>query len=250
MRNIIYYSVALIFFASGTYLITNKTKTTEEKRRILLHPPEKYLKHFTLGYNDALADSLWLRWIQDSSECGKNLIKRELFDQRYKIKDLNLVLNKEKISYLKKDVCDKGWGYHMIDGITDLSPQFKIAYTAGVNHLSIISNDHEGARLIIEKAMSVFKKDWRIFFFASYLYLYELQQPKKARNYIYKAIQLGAPSWMNSLAARLFHKTGGLEVALIILNNYLKKVENKKERKKIIQRIYDLKKELKEQNAT
>ena len=220
----------------------SKNKIDSKKEAQAIHvPPPKNLEYFSFGYRDSIADSLWIRWIQDMEVCGKPKIKRKEFDKKYGIKNLGLKVGKVKVDYLKKDVCDKGWSYLMLDAITDLSPRFEIPYSAGGNSLSVIVDDHEGARLIYEKGLKLLKDNWRIRFVAAYLYLYELQTPKKAAELLFEAAKKGAPSWTYSLASRLFKKTGQIELGIISLTNHLKNVKDEKQKKEIVERIENLK---------
>ena len=151
--------------------------------------PPRHLKEFAFGYTEVFADSLWLRVIQDFDHCENNTGER-------------------KQGPINCASMDKGWVYHMLDGITELAPRFRAAYIHGGTILSIVLNDKEGARLIYERALKNYPQDWSLEYRAAYHYLYELNDPTKAADLLVQAGKDGAPRWVYSLAARLLSESG------------------------------------------
>ncbi|MGE3975895.1 MAG: type IV pilus biogenesis/stability protein PilW [Bdellovibrionales bacterium] len=180
---------------------------------IVLAPPEN-IEHFTLGYQLPLADSLWLRVIQNSDYCESNSGERA-YNAGIKLEEV--------LSYkMKPSRCNKGLIYQTLDKITDLDERFRIAYKAGAVFLSIGVDDREGARLLYEKAIAQFPNDWNLLYNASYHYLFEVQDPKKAAELMLASSKLpGSPSFLVSLAARLFTIQGQGELGYTVLQDYL-----------------------------
>jgi hypothetical protein len=145
---------------------------------------------------------LWLRVIQDFDFCE---------NRAYGL-----------VSYEASSTkCKDGWVYSMIDAITELAPRFKPAYKSGALFLSVLVNDAAGASAILEKAVRMFPYDWNLFYIAAYQAMAEENDSAKASRLLVRAGQLGAPSWVFPLAARLSLKEGQLELSKSILESAL-----------------------------
>ncbi len=233
-------SCAIIYFSDYGALKVDKKK--------VYVPPPKEMKLMTFGYNESLADSLWLRWIQDFDVCGKQKKSRQEFESESNIYTKNGETLELGFDRDLRDVCGKGWSYRMLDAVTDIAPKFRIAYSVGATSLSVLVDDHEGAKEIYDKATKQFPTDWNIHYKAAYHYMYELDNPEKAAGLLKVAGENGAPRWVKSLAARMFTKTGQLELGIRSLKDYLKILDEDDERdlnyrEKIVKRIEKLEKE-------
>ncbi len=183
--------ISILVFVYIGVVFTLPPKNPEE---LILKPkfkPWPGLKHFHLGYNSVVADSLWLRVIQN-------------FD------------------YCPEKPCNKGWVFQMIDIITDMQPDFRYAHRAGAEVLSISVEDKEGARLIYEKALLNYPNYWAIHYSAAYFYSQEMQNPERAAKLLKAAADIGGPEWLYSLAGKLYTQSGKLDLAILTLKNYLK----------------------------
>lgn len=149
-----------------------------EKAERLLVPPPAQIEHFTFGFSLNMADSLWLRTIQDM------------------------------------DYAESHWLYYMLDAVTNLSPDFRIPYATGGVALSVLISDIDYASRFFDKAVKAFPQDWPILYRASYHALYEEKNKAKAAGLLIRAAQNGAPEWAYSLAARLYSDSGNKELAL------------------------------------
>ena len=136
-----------------------------------------------------MADSFWLRALQNFDFCEKP--------------------------------CRKGWVYHMLEVVTDLSPRFRMAYAMGGSTLSIVLGDIEGAALIYEKGLKNFPKDWSLAYRFAYHELYERKNLKKAADLLKQAGQNGAPLWVQNLAARLYQQSGQIDLGRSVLLDLL-----------------------------
>lgn len=158
----------------------------EDEPRLLVAPPPG-LEYLHFGYNEPIADSLWLRAIQDFDYCEAEIAAQ---------------------------VCQgSGWLYQMLDTITNLSPQYRIVYATGASTLSVIVNDIEGASKFFDKAVIAFPKDWPILYRAAYHALIEEKNNRKAADLLVAAAKNGGNSWFNSLAAKLYGESGNREAA-------------------------------------
>ena len=213
------FTLALSFLlAVGANLLPSLSFFPQKMEKLI--PPPQNIQYFTFGYSGPLADSIWLRWIQNLNSCGKNKINRSEFEKKTKSfkkhdKTLNLKLGYDRS---KRDVCDKGWAYEMLRSVSDLAPRFRLVYSLGAHTLSVLAEDHEGARLIFDRGVEVFSKDWPILYRAAYHYLFELDDQSTAAGLLSLAAeQEGSPWWLKSLASRLYSKAGQLELGLMTL---------------------------------
>ncbi|KYG61738.1 hypothetical protein AZI86_18610 [Bdellovibrio bacteriovorus] len=134
-----------------------------------------------------IADSLWIRAIQDFDYCEQEVAKR---------------------------VCkNNSWLYRMLDAVTDLSPGFRMPYAVGGLALTIIISDIDGATKFLEKGVRAYPTDWPILYRAAYHHLYETKDKSRAAELLIKAGNNGAPPWVYSLAGRLYSDAGYLDLA-------------------------------------
>lgn len=153
--------------------------------------PPPMLEHFTFGYAEILADSIWVRTIQDMDYCENSIAE---------VNGVSLCNN-------------ESWLYKMINTITNLSPRFRTPYAVGSLALTVLITDIEGASKIFDKAVAAFPNDWPILYRAAYHYLYEVKDNKKAGDLLVRAADNGAPSWTRTLAGRLYSDSGNIELA-------------------------------------
>lgn len=181
-------------------------KIEVSKQRELLSPP-KDLQYFTFGYRHLFADLLWIRSLQDFNYCEK---------------------------LIKTNFCQgQGWLYHMLDLITDLSPHFRMAYSAGGVALTIIVSDIEGASKFFDKAVERFPNDWQILYKAAYHANFEEKNRLKAGHLVERAARNGGPFWIWSLAANLYTEGGERTLAMKLLEE----LEEKKYDPTVINRM-------------
>ncbi|MBX9769036.1 MAG: hypothetical protein K2X47_17305 [Bdellovibrionales bacterium] len=169
------------------------------KKSVMIHPPA-YLEHMTLGFDDIVADTLWIRLIQDYDLCEAS-----------NVNILGGAVGKK---------CSEGWIFRMVDAITNLSPKFRMPYATGGTILSVIIEDFAGAAKVFAKAENQFPNDYVFPYRAAYNYMYGLSQPLEASEALLRASKLeGAPSWLPLLAARQAKQGGKLELGVRILED-------------------------------
>ena len=187
------YSVLLGAIAAAGIYFFGFEKTTVYRKPYYFAPPE-VIKHFAFGYNDIYADLLWVRYIQNADFCN-SAQGIPVYDGKTKYQ------------------CHKGWAYYMSNAITELAPRFKKPYILSGVIMGVIMGDKEGTRLILDKAVERFPKDWDVSFHAGHHYLLELNQPAKAAGLLLNAAKQGGPIWLYSLSAKLYSESGRLDVA-------------------------------------
>ena len=212
-------------------------KISSQKKFI---PPSENIKHLTFGFNEILADSLWLRWIQNFDECGKELSRRSSVIKPVKLAENNFSGELTKVQ--KEKVCNQGWSFRMLDAITDLSPKFRAPYAVGASNLSVIAEDHIGAKIIFEKGFKNFPNDWSMLYRGAYHFLYELNDLKTAGIWLKRAADSGGPDWLYSLSSRVYTEAGQVEFGIKRLEDYLKGQSDPELINSIKQRILRLKK--------
>lgn len=223
-----------------------------------LIPPPKYIEHLAFGYRDAMADSIWLRLIQDYESCeimrkasvdfhqiGNELRKDRETRQRIEARNEEAlhVVDAIKSYPIHGKNCRKGWAFTMMDAITQLAPRFHMAYVLGAVALSVISEDFDGAKIIFDRGVEQFPTDWVLLYRAAYSALFDQKDFAKAAELMNRAADNGAPLWLKSLAARLYTQEGQAELGIRLLTELLKKVdpERVEARKSIAERIEKLK---------
>lgn len=159
---------------------------SKHQERELVSPPAS-LVYFTFGYREPMADMFWIRSIQDFDYCEKPLAK---------------------------NLCQgKGWLFKTLDLVTELSPFFRMAYSAGGMALTIVISDIEGASRLFDKGVARLPKDWVILYKASYQALHEEHDSAKAAKLMEQAARYGAPDWVYLLSTRLYTEAGKREMA-------------------------------------
>ena len=175
------FSLVLILFSVMNF----SSRFSQNEDRFV--PPPPALHHFAFGYSQPIADSLWIRAIQDFDFCESKI-------------DENLCKG-------------RSWLYEMLDTITNLSPPFYMPFLVGPLALTVLISDIEGASRLFDKAVLAFPNDWKILFRAAYQALYEEKNDSKAAELMFRAAKNGAPEWAFALATRLYTRSGHEEMA-------------------------------------
>lgn len=203
-----------VFFVFFAYFSASIFSSTIETQKNMVAPPDD-LAHFVFGYNEVIADMMWVRSLQDFDYCEN------------KVDEINCVGN--------------SWVYRMINTIVTLSPHFREAYASGALALTVMVNDIEGASKIFDKAVAAFPNDWTILYRAAYQALIEEKDNEKAAALMLRAAQNGAPEWLYQASARLYSEEGKIVVAEGILADLKRNNGNADIIKTIEKRIEDLK---------
>lgn len=229
VRHFTFILVAVVFIIYGNHF----EDFSKLKEDIKIYPTPD-LKYFSLGYTNAVANSLWLNFLQNPDYC----------ETPEQAKAYNAGTNLEEI--LEYDIppsrCHKGWVYQTLNTITELDPKFYPAYVNGATMLAVAVDDRYGSKEIFDKGLKQFPNDWVLNYRAFYLYIYELQDPPKAAELLMTAYKNGGPDFLPSLAARLYNRIGQAVLGKAILEEFIQNqpdssyLERAKERLKEIQK--------------
>src|SRR5665213_1231340 len=100
-----------------------------------LSPPPEHLELFHFGFRESMADSLWLRWIQDNDTC-----------QTYKgaapSRPIAEIPN-GGFANPRNRICDNSWSFKMLDAVSKLAPRFEMTYLVGGITLSVLVEDYD-----------------------------------------------------------------------------------------------------------
>lgn len=237
-RELFFLVFSAIFFFVGTIVVSQSNLIVKEEK--YLNPPPELVEHFHFGFADSVADSLWLRWIQDSDYCQTYLSPVQVVDPPIAPQDSLLANPRHRI-------CDNSWSFKMLDAVTKLSPKFEMPYLTGAVSLSVLVEDYEGATVIFDRAINNFPDDWRMLYRASYHFLYDKNDLPKAADLLIRAGRTGGPVWLPSLAARLYDREGQLELGIDTLKSYRQNLKDEHQIKFIEARIAELEGRLRNQ---
>ena len=175
-------------------------------------PSGEFLKPFTLGYNQLVADFFWIR----------------------------------AISYFGDELKASGqypWLYHILDLVTTLDPNFKWPYYFGAMVLSLEANQVEKSNIILRKAMKSHPDEWKYPFYLGFNYWYHYDDPATAAPYIEIAARLpGAPAYLRTFPATLYSKAGHIKTAITFLEEMENSAQDEQVKKQIRKKIKKLKK--------
>lgn len=189
----------------------------QEDENIKFYPADQITK-FTLGFDNIVAYSFWLSFLQDDHICKQNN-KVVSYNPAVSIKDI--------LKYkLAPSRCHLGWAYQTVYISLLLDHEFKTAYRNAGEILAIVTDDREGAKRIFDKGVNLFPQYWELAYSASYHYLYELQEGNRAADLLVQAANSGGPQRFKSLAASIYKEGGNKELAIKVLTDF---VNNNKE---------------------
>lgn len=179
---------ALGLMADSVLLALERQRPASVRAQELSYLPRgEYLKVAVLGYDQFVADLIWLKAVQHLGTTRQT-----------------------KGGYW--------WAYHVVNVVTDLDPKFVPAYLSAGAILGVWAGLLYESIAILEKGMRENPDVWQLPFYIGYDYFYELCDPAKAAPYFQKAAALpGAPSYLPSLAARMTVAGGDPAAALEFL---------------------------------
>lgn len=212
-------------------LFTAKVDKTVVRPEPKLYPsPELQYLHF--GFRDAMADSFWVRVIQNIDFCHNKDAKVAA--------NMGIGVDDILAQELKPSRCHKGWVFQMLDLITNLAPKFRRVYRIGADILSVAVDDREGARIIYDKGIKNFPNYWELAYSASYHYLFEYQNPSRAGDLLIQAAEAGGPTWFRQMAGTLYTRSGQLTLAEITLKDFIIKYHDQRGGDKAAVRLAEL----------
>ncbi len=199
------------FFALALVIIFN---TRNDSNSLLKDNPRiainaETLSHLVLGFKVLAADGLWIRLLQE-------------------------------IDYKDKAHASKGWAFQFLDGITTLDPRYRVVYSIGLTALSVLVQDVDGAKILFERALINYPRDWVIAYRAAYHFLFEVRDCKRAAELFSLAGNNGAPSWLMALSSRLYVKTGQYEIAHTVLADAIERFKDTEHAENLRKRLREL----------
>lgn len=210
-KKIVIISSILILSSVSLYLLQNKIDYFKEQEKdiegLLYLPTGKFLKVIALGYDELIADVIWVKAV---GYFGGHL----LTDRQYT------------------------WLYHMLDLVTTLDPQYQYPYHFGGIILSIEVEQVENSNKLLKKGMEHFPEVWQFPFYIGFNYFYHLGELSTAARYLAIASQLpGHPKYLPQLTARLYDQSGEKENAVQFLQVMYSNIEDENMKKQIKERI-------------
>jgi hypothetical protein len=236
-RSLSLFPLTLTFF--GLTFAFGDHSNPDGKGKQFLTPPPEYVEYFAFGFRESMADSFWLRWVQDSDTCMT-------YASSQKLTESHIGEENKWSREIRHKNCDNSWGFMMLDSVSRLAPKFKMVYLAGAPTLSILVEDFKGASAIYERGLKEYPQDWQLLYRASYHYQYDRKDLPRAAELLRRAGEHGAPEWVKSLASRLYSAAGKVELGIATLEEYRKTIdpENTEALKKVDERIAELKRKL------
>ena len=173
-------------------------------------PSADFLKSFTFGFDQLIADYFWIKTIGYFGDQFKTTRKYP-------------------------------WLYHILDLVTTLDPNFRWPYYFGGIILSLEAKQVDQSNLLLKKAMRHYPQDWKFPFYLGFNYWYHLKDPATAASYIEKAARLPkAPRYLHTFPATLYCQAGKTQTALTFLREMEQAVQDTKMKEHISKKIRNL----------
>ena len=225
--------IGLVLVFDSNFSPSNKSPSSV-RQELNLIPPPPGLERWTFGYNDVVADTLWIRLIQDFHICesAKDGIAHPP-RPKGTVPDPNAA-----------PACRKGWVYQMLSTISNLAPKWRLPYSTGGLMLSIIVDDREGATDIFNRGIEAFPEDYNIAYNASYHFMWEEKNPKRAGDLLVRAAKNGGEPWLYSLAGKMYSEAGQAELAKGVVENALKQANTPEIEDRLKHRLEDIERQI------
>lgn len=179
----------------------------DRAERMIYLPSGKLLKPMALGFDNLLADVLWIRAV---IYVGSHI----LTDKSYP------------------------WLYHIVDLVTTLDPQFDKPYEFGGIVLALDGKAVDQSIAILQKGTRYHPHYWRFPFYLGFDYFYLLGDPKTATGYMEQAARLpGCPPYVPLLAASMKYEVAGQEEAIRFIEEMLANVRSPRVKEELRKKI-------------
>ncbi|MBI5191545.1 MAG: hypothetical protein HZA22_12865 [Nitrospirae bacterium] len=173
-------------------------------------PDAEYLKAVSLGFDEMVADVLWLKAVQ---HMGERRISGRGYD----------------------------WIYTALDTVTSMDPRFIPPYETGGLILTIEAEKVDLSNRLLEKGMLNNPDVWQFPYYLGFNYSYFLKDYKRAARYIRRAAEMeGSPKYMPMLASRLFVQADDTETSIGFLQTIYERSSDERTRKFVLDRINKL----------
>ncbi len=190
--------------------INDERQSWDQEEELMYLPSGKVLKIVSLGFDEVVADILFIRMIDYFG-------KHSASDRTYV------------------------WLYHMADLVTDLDPKFRFPYIFASLMLNLEANQFDNARKIIIKGMNEFPDDWYFPFTLGINYFFHDGDFMRAADSLEDASKLpGAPKYLIGFAKKLREKGATKEAALVFLRHLYEVFGDKSIRAILKERITEI----------
>ncbi|MFH1856308.1 MAG: hypothetical protein ABH836_03635 [Candidatus Omnitrophota bacterium] len=208
------YSFLIIFLFSGIYFlqlnINNIKKDYPKFENLLYLPTGKFINAAVLGFNNAVADVLYVKAVGYFG--GHYLI-----DKEYK------------------------WFYHILDIITTLSPRFEDPYEFGAVVLALEMKEIELSNKLLKRGIEYNPDYWRFPFYLAFNYFFYLNDYAKAASYMEQASKLpDCPAYLPYLTSRLYAEAKNPGYAIVFLSEIYNETTNENIKKELKTRVNEL----------
>lgn len=197
--------------ASGSYALHAKLGQHRDSipkiQRLMFLPEAEVLRVASLGYQDIVADFLWLQAIQAMGE--------------------------------KKVSEEAGrWVYRALDIVTTLDPKFVRVYEVGGLALCTLVVMPEESNALLEKGIKHNPQAWQLPFYLGINYYFEFDNDIKAGESVARAARLpGAPEYLSGLAARLYVSAKAPQNAVELLASLYEQAQDGEAKQVLEQRL-------------
>jgi len=207
-------SCGILILGCSIYLVQlqiDRSKEINQKIESFIQLPKgEYLKVAVLGYDQLVADLLWLRVVQI---VGEHTVTESAYD----------------------------WVYHALDVITTLDPKFAYAYQVGGVTLSTLASQPAKANLLLTKGARENPEIWQLPFYIGFNDYFYLNDYKSAAENMARAAQIpGRPDFVPKLATRLFVQAGETRTALEFLGRMAEEAKDDKVREALRLRMEEI----------
>jgi hypothetical protein len=212
---LIFFTIITLFI--GSFLVHRKLERIQPRQKsmesYIYISSAKFLKPFTFGFNQVLADYFWIKTV---GYFGEHLMS----DRNYP------------------------WLYPMLDLVTTLDPQFIWPYYFGGITLSLEAKQVEQSNLILKKAIHYHPDKWHFLFYLGFNYWYHDNNLLMAATYIKRAaMNPKAPRYLKTFPARLYSEAGQKDAAIQFLVEMKKNTQDIQMRAELDKRIEEILKE-------
>ncbi len=185
------WSLLAIAFFLLLFVSFNLESKQVSQARFVAPPP--LMEHYSMGARYQIANTIWIRSLQDFDYCESEIAKNTCRGQ--------------------------SWLFKMLEMVTLLDVRFRPAYYFGSLALTILISDYEGASRLLDRGVEQYPKDWQLNYLAGYHALFEEKNNVKAAEAFKRAADTGAPAWLYSRATALYTEAGRKDLARLLVEN-------------------------------
>lgn len=130
---------------------------------------------------------------------------------------------------------------HLLDLITDLSPEWELPYFFGAVILPTEAGEVEDGFYLIEKGLKYHPDNWELWFFKGFYLWKSRGDVLSAAHALHKASLLpGAPIYLGRLSATLATRAGQQELAMRFIEEALRNIQDPAQRKILLEKLEEV----------